>query len=163
MFTLLGDIVGRAYLETQQAMGRICGKNRPILMMYRPFPSLRQRPPSSFSFRFGLLLVRVSDGNMSGDQDGDAGGAYLETQQALGQICGKNRPIVVLFRPFFCIRRLPSYSVSFRHLPSASVAGRFWSVWMMETFMGARMMMSGDHIWKPNRPWAEFAAKIDRF
>ena len=210
------DNVGRAYLETQQALGQICDENRPILALYPPFPasvSFRLLPPSCVGIRFGSLLARVSDGNMSGCHDDYVGRAYLGTQQAMGQICGENRPILVAFLPFSCFRQLPSASavsfrfgshlvcvadvnmsgghdddvgggisgysagpgpnlwrkstdsssassiflipsasVGFRHLPSASVSGRFWSVCLTATFLRA-MMTSGEHIWEPNIPW----------
>ena len=103
------DDVGRSYLATQQPLGQIFGGNRPILAPSLPFPdaaSFRLIPSASAIFR----LVRVADGDMSGDQDDDVGGAYLENQHALGQICGGNRPILVLIMPFFA-------SVSFRQLP----------------------------------------------
>ena len=85
-----GDM-GRAYLETQQAMGQICGENRPILVPFLPFSAsvgIRQLPLSPVGFHFGPHLGSVDDGNMSGRQDGDVGGAYLETQQGLSQIFG---------------------------------------------------------------------------
>ena len=97
----------------------------------------RQHPPSSGGVRFGSLLARVSDGWKHGwGQADDIGRAYLETQHAMGQICGENRPILVLLIPFFCFRQLPSASVCFRHLPSASVSGRFWSVCLIVTWVG---------------------------
>ena len=105
----------------------------------------------------------MPDGNISGGQDDDVGRAYLDTQQAMAQIRGKNRPILVLLLPFFCIRQLPSDSVSFRRHPSASVAGRFRSVCLMTTCLGARVVMSGEHIWKPNTHWVKFAGEIDLF
>ena len=107
-----GD-VGGAYLETQRAMCRIRGKNRPSVVVDIPFFCFRQLPPSSARPRFGSLLVRVSDGIMSGDHD-DFGWEYLEAQQAPGGICGKNRPILVMIIPLSCFRLLPSASVSFR-------------------------------------------------
>ena len=124
-----GD-AGGAYLETQQALGRIFAKYRPILILPRPFPifrrppsdsvCLRHHPLSAGSFRFGSLLVRVADGNMCGGQDGDVGRAYLERQQAIGQICGENRPTLVLSMPFFAsinIRLIPPASAICRRLP----------------------------------------------
>ena len=77
---------------------------------------------------------------MSGGHDDDVGRAYLETQQAMGQIFGENRPNLVPFLPF-------SAFVSFRLRPSASVSGRFWSVCLMATCLGAMMIMSVEHIW----------------
>ena len=50
-------------------------------------------------------------------QDDDIGGPYLENQQALGQICGDNRPTLVLLLPF-------SVSAIFRLIPSASAISR---------------------------------------
>ena len=47
----------------------------------------------------------------------DCDRAYLQTQQALGQIFGKNRPTLVMFMPCRCFRQLPPDSVRFRHLP----------------------------------------------
>ena len=127
-----GEAVGRAYLDTQHAMGRICGENRPILVPLMRFVCFRQLPLSPVSFRFGPHLVRVADGDMSGGQGDDAGGAYLETQHALGQICGENRPIVVLFPPFSCFRQLPSASAICRRIPFRAASGprgRWQHVW----------------------------------
>ena len=79
-------------------------ENRPILLLIMPFSdsvSFRQLPPAPVSRRFGPLLVRLADGYMAGGQEGDVGRSYLETQQAMGQICGKNILILVLLRPFF--------------------------------------------------------------
>ena len=87
----------------------------------------------------------------------------METQQGMGQICIENRPILLMFLSYFFFRQLPSDSVSFRYLPSASISGRIWSVWLMATCLGARMVMSGEHIWKPTMPSAKFSEKIDRF
>ena len=67
--------------------------------------------------------ARLNDGIMSAAQD-DIGGSYLKTQQAQGEICGENRPILGLFRPIFRFRQLPSASVSFRHLPEPPVVFR---------------------------------------
>ena len=86
-----GD-VGRSYLETQHATGQMFGENRPILLLLMQFSasvSFRQLPLSPASFRFGPRLVRVAYGRMAGGQADDVGRAYLETQQAMGQICGK--------------------------------------------------------------------------
>ena len=101
----------------------------------------------------------MGDGNISGRQDGDIGMAYLETQQGIGQIFGENRPILVLFRPF-------SASVSVRLLPPSADGVRFGSplVRVSDSNMdGARMMIAGEHIWKPNRHWAKFVGEIARF
>ena len=92
-----------------------------------------------------------------------SGGHIWNPNRPLGRICGENRPILKTFRPSPSFCHLPSDSVSFRYLPSASISGRIWSVWLMATCLGARMVMSGEHIWKPNRPWAKFSEKIDRF
>ena len=153
---------GRAYRETQQAMCQICGKIDRILRCLRHFllPSdsvcFRQVPPSSFSFRLRSLLVRLSGGQMYFGK-ADVGRSYLETQQAMGRICGRNRPNLATIKPFFGFRLLPPDSVSFRHLPSASVCGRFWSVCLAATYLLARMMMR----WKPNMSWAKFAGEIE--
>ena len=55
----------------------------------------------------------------------DVGGAYLKTQQALGEICVQNRPIQGLFLPIFCFRQLPSSSVvvRFRSVPTCLAPG----------------------------------------
>ena len=79
---------------------------------------------------------------MSGGQGDDVGGAYLETQQAMGQICCENRPILVLFLPF-------SASVCFRLLPPASASFRFGSHLVRVSdgnVDGAMEKLSGDHI-----------------
>ena len=86
----------------------------------------------------------------------------METQQALGQICGENRPNLVMFLSFARFRLLPSASVSFRYLPSATISARIWAVWLMATCLGDRMVMSGEHISKPRMPRAKFPGKIDR-
>ena len=107
-----GDF-GRAYLETQHATGQICGKNRPILVRINPFSA-------SASCRCGSRLARVDDGNMTGGQGDDVGSAYIETQQAMGRICGKNRPTLVQLMPFSGSARFrlpPPASTGFRQLP----------------------------------------------
>ena len=98
-------------------MRQIRGANRPTPVKFLPFPCFRLLPTSPGSFRFGSHLVFVVDGNMSGDHDDDVGGAYLETQQVMSQICGENRPNLMLFLPFFAF-------VSFRLLLSASAIFR---------------------------------------
>ena len=131
--------VGGSYLATRQATGRICGEIRPTLVLFLSFSSavgFRLLPPSSVGIRFGSHLVRVCDGNMSGGHDDAVGRAYLETQHAMGQICGENRPILVLLMSFFRFRHLPPAFVCFRNLPSASVSGSIWSVRLMEKWMG---------------------------
>ena len=77
----------------------------------------------------------------------------------MGQIFGENRPILVPLMPLFCIRHLPTASVSFRYLPTDSVSGRIWPAWMMAKCLGARMTMSGGNILTPNREWAKFAER----
>ena len=95
MFARLFGKVARSHVETQLAMCRICGKNRPILVLFIPYSDsvrfrlLRLLPPSPVSRRFGPLLVRLAGGYMDGGQVDDVGRSYLETPQALGQICGK--------------------------------------------------------------------------
>ena len=69
---------------------------------------------------------------MFGGQDVDVGRAYLGTQQAMGQICGENRPILWMFLPFFCFLQLPSASAIFRQLPfrvASGPCGRWQHVW----------------------------------
>ena len=131
-------------------------------MLFLPFydtVSFRQLPPSSFGVRFGPHLVLVDDGNMSGCHDDDVGRGYLETQRALGRICGENRPILVMFLSF-------SSSVSFRLIPPSSVGVRFGSLLVRVSdgnMSGGQDDDIGEHIWEPNRPWAKFEAEIDRF
>ena len=131
-----------------------------VISCFRKLPpasvSFRHHPPSSVRSRCASLLVRVDDGDMSGGQDCDVGGAHLETQHAAGQISGENRPTLVLIMPFPASR-------SFRLPPSGSVSGRFWSVCLMATCLGARMMISGGHIWKPNWPLCQICGEIGRF
>ena len=116
------DDVGTSYLETQQAMGRIFGENLPILVLLTPFSSsasIRQLPSASAICR--RLPFRVASGPCVLRQHGwgqdDVGREYLETQHAMGQIFGENRPILELLMPF-------SASVSIRLLPSASTICR---------------------------------------
>ena len=71
-----------------------------IFMLPSASVCFRLLPPSSVGVRFGSPLARASDGNMFGRHDVDVGRAYLGNQQALCQICGENRPILVLFLPF---------------------------------------------------------------
>ena len=122
----------------------------------------RQLPLHLASFRFGPHLVCVTDGHVSGGQDDDVGRSYLETQHAHGPIFGENRPILAMLMPFLllsasvCIRQLPPSAVGFRHVSLLiRVSGG--------NVDGARMMISREHIWKPNRTWIKFLAKIDRF
>ena len=120
-------------------------------MMFLSFPcfrSLRLIPSAPAIFR--RRPFRVASGPCV------IGGEYLATRQALGQICGGDRPILALFLPCFCFRQPPSDSVSFRYLPSSSISGRIWSVRLMATCLIGRMVMSGGNIWKPNMPWAKF-------
>ena len=87
---------------------------------------VRQLPPSSDGVRFGPHLVRVGDGNMSGGHVDDVGRAYLGTQHAMGQICGENRPTLVLFLPFpdsISFHLLPSDSAIFRQHPFRIASG----------------------------------------
>ena len=62
-------------------------------------------PPSSVGVRFRSVPFSVDVGNMS-ERQGDVGRAYLETQQAIGQICDENRPTLVLIIPFSCFLQL---------------------------------------------------------
>ena len=137
-------------------------KSMPIRMMFMPFPIFRLLPSASASCRFGSILSLASVGDMSAFRGDDVGGSYLETQHAIGQICGKNIPILMLLRQFCIFRQLPPASVSFRHLPSDAVSGRFWSLRPLETFFHSLAMTAGDHILNPNMPWAKFAAEICR-
>ena len=57
-------------------------------------------PPSSVSFRFRSLLVLASVGDMLACVGDDVGRSYLETQQAMGQICGENIPILMMLGQF---------------------------------------------------------------
>ena len=69
----------------------------------------------------------------------DVVGAYLKTQQALGEIFFRNRPIQGLFPPIFCFRQLPSASVRRRHLLEPQLApasGRAFSVMHVRTRLG---------------------------
>ena len=95
----------------------------PIFLLPSASVCFRQLPPSSVSSRFGPHLVRVDDGNMSGGHDDDVGREYLEAQQAMGRICGENRPILVLLLPFFCFRQLPPASAIFRRHPFRVASG----------------------------------------
>ena len=111
-----GD-VGGAHLETQQAMRQICGENLPILVLLLPFlhpsaPAISRRPP-----------FRAASGPCGRWQhfwahDGYVGRAYLETQQATGQIRGENRPTLAPVRHF------PD-PVRFRLLPPSPIGIRF--------------------------------------
>ena len=92
-----GD-VGRAYLETQHAMGQIRGRKLPILVLLTPSPPL---PSASASFRllppapaiFPQIPFLVASGpyvcwqHVWGQED-DVGRLYPETQLALGHISG---------------------------------------------------------------------------
>ena len=170
------DDVGRAYLETQQALGQICGENRPTLVLFMPFFFCRQLPPSSVSFR-RLPSASVSgrvwsvwrmetclgaretlSGGISGNPTGPGPNLWRKSADS-----SADYSISMLPSASVCFRQLPSASVSVRYLPSASISGRIWSVWMMATCLGARMMMSGEHIWNPNMPRAKFAGEIDLF
>ena len=84
IFSLPGDDGGRPYLEPQHALGQICGRNMPNLMMLRQFPSCLQLP-------FRSLLILASDGDVLARPGDDGGGSYLEIQHAMRQICGEIR------------------------------------------------------------------------
>ena len=90
----------------------------------RPWPNFRIKstdsrdvspnfllPSASVSFRHRPSASVSGDGDMSAGLD-DVGRAYLETQQAMGGICGENRPILGMFRPIFRFRLPPSASAS---------------------------------------------------
>ena len=158
-------MAGENIWKPNRPWAKFAGGNRPILVPLLSFPlpsasvCFRHLPSASVSVRFWSACLIVTW--MS--HDADIGRSYLETQHALGQIFGEHRPILVLFITFLRFRPLPSASVSFRFPLSTSISGRIWSVCLMETCLGARMMTSGEHIWKPNRPWGEFAGAIGRF
>ena len=103
--------------------------------------------------------VSVDDVEMSGRQDDDGGGEYPGSQQVMGQIPGRNRPIVVLFLPFPCFRRLPPASASFRLLPPGTISTRIWEVWAMSRCLGDRMMMDGGISGRPTGHGPNFRIK----
>ena len=57
MFACISDGAGRAYPETQHAMGQFRGSNIPMLLLLMEFPSFRQMPSASAIFRQPPLHV----------------------------------------------------------------------------------------------------------
>ena len=135
--TTSGEHIWKPNMQRAEFVGKSTDSNGvSAIFSIRQLPSasavFRQLPPSSVSCRFGSLLVGVSDVDMSGGQDGAVGREYLETQKAMRQICGKNRPILILFRSFSSFRQLPSAPAIFRHLPFRVASGpcvRWQHVW----------------------------------
>ena len=111
----------------------------------------RQIPPSSVSFSAGPPLALASVSDMSVCLDDDVGGAFLATQQGVGQISGKRR-IPGALMPFFFFRLPPSASAIFR---TGSLLGH---ARVSATCQNA-YLISGEPYRQPNRAWGKFRGK----
>ena len=148
MLSCVGDDVGRAYMETQQAKCQISGRHRPILVHIRRFRSFRLLPFQSGS---GPCVRWQNVWGPVFCREGIFGKPTVHVPNFGGEAADS--------REFYAICLIPSAAVCFRQPPPFSVSFRSGALLVLvsdgECLPAWAMTSGGGHILKPNMPMCQ--------